>query len=126
LCKAAKQSHDGLEVSHAFDAKDALENRVVAGNFAMLKAVGTTPYREHELGDELFGCLAPVRAGLGQTCTRQGCTKPHVIEHALHQAHAAPSGDFFVRKTKLKVHGNSALKSRSATLPKNSYFPQQN
>ena len=38
--------------------------------------------------------------------------KLHVIEHALHQAHAAPSGDFFVRKTKLKVHGNPALKSR--------------
>ena len=66
LRKAAKQSHDGLEVGHALDTEDAFEHGVVAGDFAVLESVGAASGREHELGDELFGCVATVRARLGQ------------------------------------------------------------
>ena len=48
----------------------------------MLEAVGSAPYREHELGDELLGCVTPVAPRLGQARLRQGSIKSHVIEHA--------------------------------------------
>ena len=116
LGEAAKQSHDGLEVGHTLDAEYTFENGVVAGDFAMLKTVGSAPYREHELGDELLRCVAAVGAGLRQARKRQRTIKSHVIEHSLQEAHTAPGGDFFVRKTQLKVHGNPTLKSRFTTL----------
>lgn len=56
---------DGLEVGHSLDTKNAFENGVVTGDFAVLEAIGPAPYREHELGDELIGCVAPV----GAQCT---------------------------------------------------------
>jgi hypothetical protein len=50
--------------------------------------------------------VAAVAAGLGQACIRQGCMELHVIEHALHEGHATPGSDFFVRKTQFKVSAN--------------------
>ena len=67
------------------DLKDAFEYRVVAGDFTVLETVGSAGDREHELGDELFGCVATVAAGLGQTRLRQCSVKFHVLKHALHQ-----------------------------------------
>ena len=65
----------------------------------MLKATGTAPYGEHELGDELLGAIATIAARLWQSGSSKGGLESEMIKHALHQSHAAPSGDFFVGKT---------------------------
>ena len=61
--------HFGV-VIHKSRQTIALENGVVACDIAMLEPVGAAPYREHELADELFGCVAAVGAGLGQARLR--------------------------------------------------------
>ena len=38
----------------------------MAGDFAVFEAVGAAPYFDHELGDELFGTVAAIAAGLWQ------------------------------------------------------------
>ena len=77
------------------------------GDFTVLKAVGPTPYREHELGDELFRAITTVAAGLRQIGSGKGRLESQVIEHPFHQSHAAPGSDFLVAKTKVKFHVSS-------------------
>jgi hypothetical protein len=43
LGEPLKKANDGLEVCHSFKAKELLQNRVMSGHFAMLKAVRPTP-----------------------------------------------------------------------------------
>ena len=85
----------------------------------MLKAIGTTSYGEHELGDELLGAIATIAAGLWQRGGGKGSVKSEMVEHPFHQPHAAPGGDFLVGKTALKFPHCPTLKSRSLNLAEN-------
>ena len=53
-------------------------------------AIGTTPHREHEPGDELRGRIAAIAARLRQACGVQRGIETHVIEQALPDCHATP------------------------------------
>ena len=68
-------------------------------NFTVLKAVRSTPHREHELGDELFRPLAAIAARLGQATLHQCSIKLQVLQHPFHHRHCASCRDFLVRKT---------------------------
>ena len=57
-----------LKLAMRLDAKDAFKYRLVAGDIVMLESVGTAPYPEHELGDELFGCVSSIATRLWQAC----------------------------------------------------------
>lgn len=65
LSEFIEEPHDRLKVGHAFKAEQALQDWIVAGDFSMFKAIGATPYREHELGDELFRAIAAITTGVG-------------------------------------------------------------
>ena len=119
LRKLVEQPHDGLEVGHALKAKKSFQDWIMPGHFTMLKAIGTTPYREHELGDELFRAIASIATGLWHPGGRKGGLETKMIEHSFHQPHAAPSGDFFVGEAEVKFHHCPALKSRSLNLDEN-------
>ena len=85
----------------------------------MFKTIGTTTHREHELGDELLGTITTIAAGLREPRSSKGGLEPETIQYPFHLPHAAPGGDFFVGKTKVKSHHCPALKSRSLDLAEN-------
>jgi hypothetical protein len=119
LAKFVEQAHDGLAIGHAFETEQTFQDGIMAGDFGVLEAIGTTPDREHELGDELLGPVAAIGAGFWHACGGKGGVQAEMIEHALHQAHAASGGDFFVAKSQIEFHHASALKTRSLTVAEN-------
>jgi hypothetical protein len=93
-----------LKLAMRVKPTQAFQYRIMAGDFTMLKTVGATPYGKHELGNELLGSVAPIAPRLWQARSTERSIKMQMIQHAFHDPHAAPSGDFFVGKTKVKVH----------------------
>ncbi len=78
----------------------------MADDFSVLKTIGTTQDREHELGDELLRTITAITARLRQTGSGKDGLKSRVVKHAFHDAHTAPGGDFFVGKTQVKFDPN--------------------
>ena len=66
LRASVKQARDGVEVSHALDAKDRTQHPIKAGDLGVLKSVTATPYREHPLYDQLLGPITAITTRLRQ------------------------------------------------------------
>jgi len=76
----------------------------------VLKTIGPTPHRQHELDDQLLGGVTPITARLRQAAGAQSPIEIQVVEHALHESHAAPGGDLPVRELQLESHRDPARK----------------
>jgi hypothetical protein len=109
--EASEQTHDRLEVRHALKSKELADYRIMACDLSVLKPIGPTPYRDHELADELHGRVATIASGLWQARTFQRTRPSYVIEHALEQCQATPRGHFLVAESQIKFHTYPQKKS---------------